>query len=98
MVHYLQSSFPVKTDTQTRATDNPKSDNSYVLFFRYTCYSFVYDPWTVLLIEPLHGVTWALMFTVIQSYAASLCPPHLTATGPGIVYAFHLAGMGSLLL
>ncbi len=60
--------------------------------FRYIGYSYIYMPWWVLVLEPLHGVTWALMFTVVQSYAASLSPPHLTATGPGIAFATNLAG------
>ncbi len=59
---------------------------------RFIAYSFLRDPWLSLTIEPLHGVTWSLMFSVAQSYAASLSPPGLQATGPGLTNAARLVG------
>ncbi len=59
---------------------------------RYTAYSFLENPWFVLFIEPIHGLTWSLMFTVTQAYAAMFSPPGLQATGPGLTMGSHLFG------
>ncbi len=59
---------------------------------RYTAYSFLENPWLVLAIEPIHGISWGLMFSVTQAYAASFSPPGLQATGPGLTMGSQLFG------
>ena len=59
---------------------------------RYLGYALMTNPWLIYAIEPLHGATSALMFTVTTAYAVSRAPPGLTATATGLVYGSQLLG------
>ena len=50
---------------------------------RYLGYGFMKNPWLIYAIEPLHGATSALMFTVTTAFAVSKAPSGLTATATG---------------
>ena len=54
------------------------------------------NPWLIYAIEPLHGATSALMFTVTTAYVVSKAPVSLTATATGLVYGSQLLGMVTL--
>lgn len=56
---------------------------------RFIGYAFLKDPWLVLAIEPLHGVTYALMWNASASYAHRIAPPGLGATSQGILSGVH---------
>ena len=60
---------------------------------RYLGYGFMKNPWLIYAIEPLHGATSALMFTVTTAFAVSRAPSGLTATATGLVYGSQLLGM-----
>ena len=47
----------------------------------YTLFS---DPWMILLVEPLHGVTYALLQLSSVLYAAKLAPKGLETTTQGL--------------
>ena len=69
----------------------------YVL--RFVAYSVLSDPWWVLPIELLHGVTFALMWSCSVSYAKKIAPPNLEATMQGLlngVYWGFGRGIGSI--
>ena len=42
------------------------------------------SPWTVVAAEPLHGVTFAVMWATSTKYAAEIAPPGLAATMQGL--------------
>ncbi|CAM9384970.1 unnamed protein product, partial [Choristocarpus tenellus] len=53
---------------------------------RFTYYSQLRDPWMVLPIEPLHGLTFALMWSVTVQYSDHITPSHLKATMQGLSF------------
>ncbi len=63
-----------------------------IYIVRYIGYSFMKVAWLVYVIEPLHGATSALMFTVTSAYAVSKSPPALTATATGLTFGSQLLG------
>lgn len=60
---------------------------------RVTFYSLLTNPWYVLLIEPLHGITLAAMWSTAISFASLLATPDLYTTIEGVVTGFHF-GLG----
>lgn len=67
---------------------------------RFLCYSFLTKGWFVLAIEPLHGLTFGLMYASASGHANILAPPGLSATMQGIVGGLHFGfgkGIGSML-
>lgn len=66
---------------------------------RVTCYSFLTNPWYVLLIEPLHGITLAAMWSCAISFASLLATPDLYTTIEGVVTGVHFGlgwGLGAI--
>ena len=65
---------------------------------RAVFYSRMSTPWTVLLIEPLHGVTFALVWTAATDHVASpaVCPEGLEASAQGLLRASFM-GVGPLI-
>ncbi|KAK3099153.1 hypothetical protein FSP39_000211 [Pinctada imbricata] len=66
---------------------------------RFLCYTFLTDPWQVLPIELLHGVTFGVFWAAGTSYASIIAPPGLSATVQGILGGVHFGfgkGIGSL--
>ncbi|KAK7482940.1 hypothetical protein BaRGS_00025840 [Batillaria attramentaria] len=55
------------------------------LSIRLLVYSLLRNPWLVLLVEPLHGVTFCLMITAATTYASVVSPPGMAATTQGLV-------------
>lgn len=52
---------------------------------RFFYYSFMTNAWYVLLIEPLHCVTFGLMYAAASSYASIIAPEGMSATVQGLV-------------
>ena len=70
------------------------------LYFALVCYSirlFVYsivdNPWVVLTVEPLHCVTFGLMYAAASSYASVIAPAGMAATLQGLIGGIHF-GIG----
>ncbi|XP_065838367.1 major facilitator superfamily domain-containing protein 6-like [Oscarella lobularis] len=65
----------------------------YIVFLayalRFISYSFLSNPWIVLAIELLHGVTFALLWAVSTLYARHIAPPGLEASSLSIVSAVY---------
>eukprot|EP00051_Salpingoeca_urceolata_P034053 m.23311 g.23311 ORF g.23311 m.23311 type:complete len:605 (-) comp7128_c0_seq2:291-2105(-) len=74
-----------------------------VAFLAYTirlvAYSLLGDPWVVLAVEPLHGVTFALLWAACTNYAHEVAPRHYHATTVGLVNGVRTLGqaVGALL-
>ena len=60
---------------------------------RFLGYSFLKEPWFVLLIEPLHGFTYGIMYGAATSYGSRLTPAGMHATVQAIISATHF-GIG----
>lgn len=52
---------------------------------RFMCYSFLVNPWYVLPIEFLNGITFGLFYATMASYASIVAPAGTEATMQGIV-------------
>eukprot|EP00052_Salpingoeca_macrocollata_P007711 m.61657 g.61657 ORF g.61657 m.61657 type:complete len:481 (+) comp16210_c0_seq1:20-1462(+) len=63
----------------------------YIL--RFTCYILLSNPWYVLFVEPLHGFTFAIMWTASTTYASMLAPPNMAASMQGLLAGTHF-GIG----
>jgi len=66
---------------------------------RFVAYSQLEDARWYLLVEPLHGVTYAVMWNASASYAFSLAPPGLGTTAQGLLSGVHWGlgqGVGAL--
>ncbi|XP_013382612.1 major facilitator superfamily domain-containing protein 6 isoform X1 [Lingula anatina] len=66
---------------------------------RFGAYSFLKEPWLVLLIEPLHGITYGLLFSAATEYTDIIAPPGMSATLQGLMAGIHWGmglGIGSL--
>jgi MFS transporter, PPP family, 3-phenylpropionic acid transporter len=71
----------------------------FALFFialRLIGYSLAREPWHFLIVQLLHGPTFALIWIAGISYADSLSPPHLKATGQSL-FSATLSGLGGTL-
>ena len=60
---------------------------------RFLAYSFLKEPWFVLLIEPLHGFTHGIMYGAATSYGSRLTPDGMHGTVQAIISASHF-GIG----
>ena len=56
-------------------------------------YSFLQNPWFVLPLELLSGLTFSALFVAAVHYSSNLFPSHLSATGQGIFNGIHY-GLG----
>ncbi|KAI0215780.1 Major facilitator superfamily domain-containing protein 6, partial [Lamellibrachia satsuma] len=66
---------------------------------RMLAYSFLRDPWMVLFVEPLHGLTYGLFYATASAYGSLITPPGLHGTMQGIIGALHFGfgrGVGNL--
>ncbi|KPA76610.1 hypothetical protein ABB37_07473 [Leptomonas pyrrhocoris] len=61
--------------------------------FRVVCYSLLRNPWWVLLIEPLHGVTFSFMWLPSVHLVARAFPPKLSSSATGVLFTF-MSGVG----
>ncbi|WP_059351703.1 MFS transporter [Bacillus coahuilensis] len=48
---------------------------------RYLVMSFVYDPYILLLLQPLHGITFGILYTAAFDYVTRIVPKELQSTG-----------------
>ncbi|XP_014287827.1 major facilitator superfamily domain-containing protein 6-B isoform X2 [Halyomorpha halys] len=72
----------------------------FAIAIRFLLYSSLTDPWWVLPIEVLNGVTFGLFYAVMVTYASSIAPPGTEATVQNIVGSLFEGGgisTGSLL-
>ncbi|GIY19145.1 major facilitator superfamily domain-containing protein 6 [Caerostris extrusa] len=60
---------------------------------RFLWYSYLYNPWWVLPVEVLHGVTYGLLCTVLASYGKLSSKPGTEATTQSILFSTH-EGLG----
>uniref|UniRef100_T1J3H2 Major facilitator superfamily associated domain-containing protein n=1 Tax=Strigamia maritima TaxID=126957 RepID=T1J3H2_STRMM len=68
--------------------------------FRYICYSFLVNPWFILPLELINGITFGLFFAAVVSFASGNAPSGMTATMQGIqqgVYEGFGLGFGNLI-
>lgn len=62
-------------------------DDARVFNTTNVCCSFMTSPWMVIASEPLHGLTFAIMWSAATTHAFELAPPGLGTTMQG-VYAW----------
>ena len=60
-----------------------------VFAIRLASYSFVRNPWMVLFIEPLHAITFGLMYAAASTYASRITPPGAHASVQNIISSLH---------
>ena len=69
----------------------------YAACFAYACrflgYSFLRNPWFVLLIEPLHGVSYGIMYGAASAYGSRMTPKGMHGTMQAILTTLHF-GLG----
>ena len=63
---------------------------------RVVGYSLLQNPWWVLLIEPLHGVTFAFMWLPSVHLIARAFPPKLSSSATGVLFTF-TSGVGPMI-
>lgn len=56
---------------------------------RFASYSFIRNPWMVLLIEPLHAITFGLMYAAASTYASRITPPGNHGSVQNIIASLH---------
>ncbi|XP_066298488.1 major facilitator superfamily domain-containing protein 6-like isoform X2 [Branchiostoma lanceolatum] len=61
----------------------------FCYFIRFMSYSLIPSPWWVLMIEPLHGITFGAMYSAAITYASLIAPPGMETTVQGIVGAVY---------
>ncbi|GIY42697.1 major facilitator superfamily domain-containing protein 6 [Caerostris extrusa] len=67
---------------------------------RFVWYSFLQDPWLVLPVECLHGITYGMLYTAVASYAKLNAKPGTEATTQSVLFTTHEglgAGLGCVL-
>ncbi|CAH1390736.1 unnamed protein product [Nezara viridula] len=72
----------------------------FCISLRFLLYSSLTDPWWVLPIEVLNGITFGIFYAVMVTYASSISPPGTEATVQNIVGALFEGGglsIGSLI-
>lgn len=67
-----------------------------VWFVRLFAYSYLSNPWWVLAIEPLHSVTYGLMYACASSYGSKVAPTGMHGTIQGLLGGLHF-GFGELI-
>ncbi|XP_070552560.1 major facilitator superfamily domain-containing protein 6-like [Ptychodera flava] len=71
---------------------------SYII--RFLGYSFITNPWFVLPLELLHGITFGAMYAAVTNYGSIIAPPGMAATVQSLVAACNMGvgkGLGGLL-
>lgn len=66
---------------------------------RFASYSALHNPWLVLLVEPCHGFTYAVLWSACVSKAHEIAPSGLGATTMGLLNGTHWGlgqGLGAL--
>jgi len=71
------------------------SASCYVV--RAAWYAHVRSAWGVLLVEPLHGITFALLFSSVVTITADAAPPDLQGTAQGVLARGVFDGAGGIL-
>ena len=71
----------------------------YIVFSAYAirmlAYSLLRNPWVVLAVEPLHSITFGLMFAAVSSYGSIITPPGMHGSIQGLIGALYF-GAGKL--
>ena len=57
---------------------------------RFLGYSFLRNPWFVLLVEPLHGLTYGLMYGAASAYGSRLTPEGMHGTMQAMLMTLHI--------
>ncbi|KEG07923.1 MFS transporter, PPP family, 3-phenylpropionic acid transporter [Trypanosoma grayi] len=68
----------------------------FIWSLRVFGYSLLQRPWMVLLLEPLHGATFGLMWLPGVRIVNTVYPPHLASSATGFLYMF-VAGIGPII-
>ena len=64
-------------------------------FVRFFAYSFLVNPWYVLCIEPLHSITFGLMYAEASSFGSRMAPAGMHGTIQGLISGLHF-GFGKI--
>lgn len=67
---------------------------------RFLWYSYLYDPWLVLPVESLHGISYGVYYPVVAAYAKLSAKPGTEATTQAVLFTTHEgigAGLGCVL-
>ncbi|AIO01428.1 membrane transporter, putative [Leishmania panamensis] len=64
--------------------------------FRVVCYTILTNAWMVLLIEPLHGVTFAFMWLPSMQIVSRAFPPKLSSSATGLLFTL-TSGVGPMI-
>lgn len=62
---------------------------------RVVGYSFLQNPWLVLLLEPLHGITFGFMWLPGVHIVNTVFPPQLASSATGVLFTF-VCGIGPI--
>ncbi|GFS49996.1 major facilitator superfamily domain-containing protein 6 [Trichonephila clavipes] len=71
-----------------------------IYVIRFLWYSYLYNPWLVLPVEFLHGITYGLYYTVLASYGKMSSKPGTEAMTQSVIFSTHEglgAGLGCVL-
>ena len=71
----------------------------FCYMIRFLSYASLYNPQHVLWIEPLHGITYAVMWSTSCNFAHKIAPPGLGASTQGLLSGIHWGlgqGLGGL--
>ncbi|KAI0237693.1 Major facilitator superfamily domain-containing protein 6 [Lamellibrachia satsuma] len=60
-----------------------------VYAIRLASYSVIRNPWMVLLVEPLHAITFGLMYSAASTYVSSITPPGAHGSVQNIIASLH---------
>lgn len=85
--HHKYGTWPMLTLTQA------------AFLLRFTYYTFLAEPWAVLPCEVLHGLTFAVTWSVSCTYANMISPPECHSTMQALLEGLHWgfgSGMGAL--
>jgi hypothetical protein len=64
---------------------------------RATWYAHVRSAWAILVVEPLHGITFALLLSSVVTITADAAPPGLQGTAQGVLARGVFDGAGGIL-
>ena len=60
-----------------------------VYAIRLASYSVIRNPWMVLIVEPLHAITFGLMYAAASTYVSSITPPGAHGSVQNIIASLH---------
>jgi len=73
---------------------------AFIFFVRWALFVITDDPWTVVMIQVLHGLSFGLLYIAAVSYICAVSPAELRGSGMGLMATFFggVAGIAGSLL